>query len=123
MWTLTPNCHVQIWAAAPPGVLPPVGAPTYDGIAQILPPINLTTADAIQAWTIRLIVPYSAAIVADSRLLHRPTAPYYVRFVNDTGPTQVGWWAAYDLSPSTRPDPATPGNYLIDVLFLALSSV
>lgn len=121
MWTFMANTHVKIWKNAAVGVFPPVGLPFYDGPGQLVLPRSITNSNVVQGWYLKLAVPF-AAWPLGTPVLKVVGFPCYVQIIDDTLPTPVGWWIVTDESPSTRPDPANPGKYLVDNVFLSLIS-
>lgn len=121
MWTLVNNAHVKIWVAVLKGVMP-VGPPTYDGLAQSMPPGRATFSQP-HVWGPRIVLPPTAVGSSVAGFLgDLLTTATYVQIVDDDLPGSYSWWQAIDLSPSTANSP-TPGNYIVDAIFIMMQSV
>jgi hypothetical protein len=122
MWSFQPNTYVDLWKGVPIGVFPPVAAAAYSGAAQLVLPKALTVFQAGMAWFQKLYIP-QLAVTFTTADVHSATTAVYVRFDDGNTGLAVGWWQAYDISPSTYNSSVGAIPYRISGTFLALQSV
>lgn len=109
-WTIVNNCHVRVWIAAPTGVIPPAGAPTFDGLCQHLTPVK-----RLDKWVQRFV--FSPTLLPNGpQLLSPGGTTTYLAIVDDATTAVLGWYVLFDADFSTTPGPG-PGQFQADAVF------
>jgi len=114
-WTFAANCHAQIWKNNAAANSPPVGAATYDGVAQLLTPA--LKSPSANPWRGRIVLPATAIVLLGSDINAAGTTCWLA--IVDDQTTQVwGYWKIVDLSLAEGPWVGHAGQYTTYAIFL-----